>query len=198
MGGRVVCVCAHVEVALRGCMHERGMRWSQRPSCGGILRIPHPSAFAVVNCRVSCLWAGLSRTLRHRNIVRYVGTEVAGNVVYIFTDWVSGGSLRDILKKFSRMAEPLVRRYAEQILQGLVHLHDNDVAHRDIKPANLLVDSAGTVKLADFGASRRLNLHSCPTPQPNGKRKVRCVIVVLHVSGLLQHARALTHRVSAP
>ena len=114
-----------------------------------------------------------SRDLHHENIVRYVGTEMVGDVVYIFTDWVSGGSLRDILKKFNRMAEPLVRCYAGQILSGLAHLHAHDVAHRDIKPANLLVDSSGKVKLADFGASRRLRTHTYPAPRTSGKRKVR-------------------------
>ena len=98
----------------------------------------------------------MHRELRHENIVTYIGTQVEDEVVYIFTDWVSGGSLHDIIKKFGSMNEELVRRYAQQILRGLVHLHDYNVAHRDIKPGNLLVGSSGIVKLADFGASRRL------------------------------------------
>ena len=41
-------------------------------------------------------------------------------------------------------------------VQDDTYLHDYNVAHRDIKPGNLLVGSSGIVKLADFGASRRL------------------------------------------
>ena len=42
------------------------------------------------------------------------------------------------------------------MLCGLEYLHRNQIMHRDIKGANILVDNAGVVKLADFGASRKL------------------------------------------
>ncbi|KAJ9451263.1 Extracellular signal-regulated kinase 1 [Diplonema papillatum] len=40
------------------------------------------------------------------------------------------------------------------MLCGLFAMHSADVMHRDLKPSNILVDSDGTVKLADFGLSR--------------------------------------------
>jgi mitogen-activated protein kinase kinase 1 len=47
---------------------------------------------------------------------------------------------------------------ARQVLTGLSHLHKAlRVVHRDIKPSNLLLNSAGQLKLTDFGVSGQLS-----------------------------------------
>ena len=43
------------------------------------------------------------------------------------------------------------------MLQGLAYLHrELHVIHRDVKPSNILVDTAGHIKIADFGVSGNL------------------------------------------
>lgn len=97
-------------------------------------------------------------TLSHPNIVRYLGVQwdSPNQQLFIFTEWVPGGSLSDILKKFGKLTEGIVSRYTKQVLMGLEHLHTNGVIHLDIKPGNVLVDDRGNIKLADFGAARKL------------------------------------------
>lgn len=96
----------------------------------------------------------LLRSLRHSNIVRYVGTEITPTALSIFLEYIPGGSLKSLVEKFGSLEENVVRSYTRQLLLGLEYLHRNGIAHRDIKAANCLVANDGVVKLADFGASK--------------------------------------------
>ena len=100
------------------------------------------------------------KNLDHPNIVKYLGTEVrlVDRTLFIFLEWVPGGSLKSLLVKFGgKFDDSVTRNYTFQILQGLDFLHSNNVVHRDIKGGNVLVDGRGVVKLADFGASKSLS-----------------------------------------
>ncbi|KAL6752624.1 kinase-like domain-containing protein [Haematococcus lacustris] len=96
------------------------------------------------------------RQLNHRNIVRYLGTERCDDTLNIFLEFVPGGSIASLIDKFGPLQESVVRKYTQQILRGLEYLHQKKIMHRDIKGANILVDGQGTVKLADFGASKKI------------------------------------------
>lgn len=100
----------------------------------------------------------LMRSLSHPNIVEYIGTkvDVKTGFVYIFQEWVPGGSVASMLKKFGPFQVGVVHAYTQQILLGLEYLHSHGIVHRDIKGGNILVDDAGHVKLADFGASTKV------------------------------------------
>eukprot|EP00957_Ditylum_brightwellii_P194906 14848885-Ditylum_brightwellii.AAC.1 len=100
----------------------------------------------------------LMRTLDHCNIVKYLGSEmdVSNHVLHIFQEWVPGGSVSSLLKKFGPFQLPVVQSYLHQVLAGLTYLHSHQILHRDIKGGNILVSDGGVVKLADFGASKRV------------------------------------------
>ena len=101
----------------------------------------------------------IMRKLSHPNIVRYFGAELneEDGVLNIFQEWVPGGSISTLLVKMGAFSIPVVRSYLKQVLLGLEYLHGHRIIHRDIKGGNILVDNYGTVKLADFGASKKMN-----------------------------------------
>eukprot|EP00743_Colponemidia_sp_Colp-15_P006913 GILK01007462.1.p1 GENE.GILK01007462.1~~GILK01007462.1.p1 ORF type:complete len:728 (-),score=124.50 GILK01007462.1:146-2329(-) len=100
---------------------------------------------------------GILKDLKHPHIVRYFGSERHNDNFFIYLEFMAGGSIATTLTQFGPIDEDLISRYLFQILQGLAYLHANKIVHRDIKGANILVDSDGTVKLSDFGCSKRLD-----------------------------------------
>ncbi|XP_058202032.1 mitogen-activated protein kinase kinase kinase YODA-like [Rhododendron vialii] len=103
----------------------------------------------------------LSR-LWHPNIVQYYGSETIDDRLYIYLEYVSGGSIYKLLQDYGPLGEIAIRSYTQQILAGLAYLHAKNTVHRDIKGANILVDPIGRVKLADFGMAKHVTGHSCP------------------------------------
>ncbi|XP_068932351.1 mitogen-activated protein kinase kinase kinase 3 isoform X1 [Petaurus breviceps papuanus] len=100
----------------------------------------------------------LLKNLQHDRIVQYYGClrDRSEKTLTIFMEYMPGGSVKDQLKAYGALTESVTRKYTRQILEGVSYLHSNMIVHRDIKGANILRDSAGNVKLGDFGASKRL------------------------------------------
>lgn len=78
-----------------------------------------------------------------------------GNHLYIFLEYVPGGSVAALLNNYGAFEEALVRNFVRQILTGLNYLHERGIIHRDIKGANILVDNKGGIKISDFGISKK-------------------------------------------
>ncbi|XP_060113091.1 mitogen-activated protein kinase kinase kinase 19 [Heteronotia binoei] len=96
------------------------------------------------------------KTLKHINIVGYLGTCLKYNVVSIFMEFVPGGSISNIIHRFGPLPEIVFCKYTRQILHGVAYLHENHVVHRDIKGNNVMLMPNGVIKLIDFGCAKRL------------------------------------------
>jgi serine/threonine protein kinase len=88
--------------------------------------------------------------------------NVAEGKISIMMELMDGGSLQDLADAVGDGTVPplpdaTIATLARHALRGLDHLHTRcHVLHRDIKPANLLIDSAGNLKISDFGLARSL------------------------------------------
>jgi mitogen-activated protein kinase kinase kinase len=108
----------------------------------------------------------LLQGLRHPHIVQYLGTSSDDNHLNIFLEYVPGGSIADMLKQYNTFQELLIRNFVRQILDGLSYLHGRNIIHRDIKGANVLVDNKGSIKISDFGISKRSDVSSAGSHLP--------------------------------
>ncbi|MDD3336861.1 MAG: Stk1 family PASTA domain-containing Ser/Thr kinase [Eubacteriales bacterium] len=95
--------------------------------------------------------------MNHHNIVNLLDVGVEGEYRYLVLEYVSGNTLKDIIRQKGRLSTPTAVQIGVRILSALQHAHDNGIIHRDIKPQNVLIHSDGHVKVADFGIARMTN-----------------------------------------
>lgn len=93
--------------------------------------------------------------IRHAHVAQIYGTPEEGPVRAIAMELLTGGSLGDLLargrQRHRRLRVNAAIRFVLQAARGLEAAHALGVVHRDIKPGNLMLDSAGRVKVVDFG-----------------------------------------------
>ena len=103
-------------------------------------------------------------SLKHENVVQFVGYCRKPLVWCIVTEYAKGGSLGAFLVKRRAISLRLSMKYALEIARGMAYLHSFGVIHRDLKSDNLLmVDNS--IKIADFGAARIESQDEMMTPE---------------------------------
>lgn len=70
------------------------------------------------------------KDLDHRNVVKYLGFEETPPTSSLFVEYVPGGSIGGLLRKFGSFDEHIVKSFAGQIIDGLAHLHSMGLVHR--------------------------------------------------------------------
>lgn len=95
--------------------------------------------------------------MSHPNIVGMYDVGQDGDSRYIVMEYVKGRTLKDVIRQSGRLKPQRAVQMTLRILAAVDHAHKSHIVHRDIKPQNILVDSEGTVKVADFGIARATN-----------------------------------------
>lgn len=78
---------------------------------------------------------------------------------YMVMEWLEGESLKEYLKRESRMTTRDAMSVVNQVASALTKTHEVGVIHRDIKPDNIFLlrtSSALVIKVLDFGVAKRL------------------------------------------
>jgi len=103
--------------------------------------------------------------IKHPNIVAVMNAGEEQGYSFIVMQLVVGGSLADVLQKEEKISTNSCIRLALDLCGALRAAHEYGIVHGDVKPANILVTSAGTAMLVDFGLVRDLK-----TDQKEGTR----------------------------
>lgn len=94
-------------------------------------------------------------TLNHANILRFVGACTKPPNLMILTEFMSRGTLFDLLHQSQeRVTWSMRRKFALDTCRGMQYLHDSKLLHRDLKSSNLMLDRDLNCKVGDFGLTR--------------------------------------------
>lgn len=95
------------------------------------------------------------RSLSHSNVLRFIGVLYRDKKLHLVTEFVPGGSLKDIIHNNDLTLPWEYRvRFAKDIACGMAYLHSKNIIHRDLNSLNCLVREDRTVVVADFGLAR--------------------------------------------
>ncbi|GFT45651.1 hypothetical protein NPIL_362642 [Nephila pilipes] len=95
----------------------------------------------------------IMKMLHHPHIIALYQVMETERMIYLVTEYASGGEIFDHLVAHGRMCEKDARHKFKQILTAIKYCHERNVVHRDLKAENLLLDENMNIKIADFGFS---------------------------------------------
>jgi len=92
-----------------------------------------------------------ARRVTHPNVIRIYDFLRLGGLYAISMEYFDGYPLNREMDSGRPMRTERALRVLREICFGMASAHKSGVIHRDLKPANILMNSAGEVKVVDFG-----------------------------------------------
>jgi len=95
--------------------------------------------------------ARIAAALEHPNVITIYGLRIEDKRIYMFLEYLPGGSLKDLLDEQSKLSVPQAIKLISGVCEGLGKLHARKIVHRDVKAENILLTADGRPKITDFG-----------------------------------------------
>ena len=98
--------------------------------------------------------AQAAASLVHAHIVQIYEVGCVGGVHFIAQEYVDGQNLKQLIARRGKLDVRKAVTIIRQVAAALHKAGQRGIIHRDIKPENMLLNSAGEVKVVDFGLAR--------------------------------------------
>ena len=113
--------------------------------------LPHPLVEKPIFLERYRTEARLLRLLRHENIVSLHDLIELYGTLFLVMEFINGISLHAWREQSAPVNAVDVRCIAQSVTRALHAAHAQGIIHRDVKPSNVMINTAGIVKLVDFG-----------------------------------------------
>jgi tRNA A-37 threonylcarbamoyl transferase component Bud32 len=98
--------------------------------------------------------ARIMHELRHPHLAAVYDYIEHGDRYFMVEEYLSGGSLADLLDKGEPISEKQALIWCRDALRAVDYAHQSGIVHRDLKPGNLMLNQERQVKVTDFGIAR--------------------------------------------
>ncbi|MDI9347267.1 MAG: serine/threonine-protein kinase [Methylacidiphilales bacterium] len=89
--------------------------------------------------------------LEHSNIVKLYDYGVTKSVIFLVTEYLAKGDLKNFLHFNQVKYDPII--YLIQLVTALNYIHERGILHLDLNPTNIGLREDGSLCLFDFGIS---------------------------------------------
>lgn len=96
----------------------------------------------------------VARRINSAHVMKAAPQRRSRNYLYTVTEFIEGQTLAQWMIDNPKCDLETMRDIIEQITKGLRAFHRKEMLHQDLRPENIMIDSAGTVKIIDFGSTR--------------------------------------------
>ncbi|WP_331069291.1 bifunctional protein-serine/threonine kinase/phosphatase [Steroidobacter sp.] len=96
----------------------------------------------------------IARRIDSPYVMRAVPPTRKRQYLYTVMELIDGQTLTQWMIDNPKPRLTVVRGIVEQIAKGLQAFHRLEMLHQDLRPDNIMIDTAGTVKIMDFGSTR--------------------------------------------
>jgi serine/threonine protein kinase len=104
-----------------------------------LMKVPDPDTIEKIKIETAVM-----TMCSNKNIINYTTSYYYKNCLFMFIEFMDGGSLTEIIYQYIKKIDQNVIAYVlKEILQGLLPLHEQKQIHRDLKSDNILINKKG-------------------------------------------------------
>ncbi|CAG0879559.1 unnamed protein product [Cyprideis torosa] len=103
--------------------------------------------------------AKIMQGLTHPHLCRLFDLFDEGDVMTLVTDIGGGGDLFEWISNQPHVNEYEIAHFIRQVLEGLKHMHDREIAHLGLTPGDIFLTrpNGDEIKIGDFGLAKTLH-----------------------------------------
>ncbi|WP_372882280.1 protein kinase [Psychromonas sp.] len=107
----------------------------------------------------------IAKRINNPHVVKAIAANRKRHYLYLVSEYIEGISLNQWILDNPKPDLERVRAIVEQVAKGLQAFHRQEMLHQDLRPNNIMIDTANTVKIIDFGSTYIAGVTDCKTEE---------------------------------